>query len=159
MERVGDNSSAFPFGRLAEPWRKFFWKTIGIRKNGKRCTKRNRARRAVQPWNENVLECPRGNSELRKHERLESGQGRKTAAPSTSANRSSREERICPFSASRRKLHFDVVQEKRGNDFLFPRMCLLSFNNVKVWNIRSVPSVLPSNRILNWIDYPTWNAI
>lgn len=25
MERVGDNnSSAFPFGRLAEPWRKFF---------------------------------------------------------------------------------------------------------------------------------------
>lgn len=77
----GDNSS--PFGRLAEPWRKFFWKTIGIRKNGKRCCiGRNRARRAVQPWNENVLECPRGRSTgergaLKAQSGYNSGQGRK----------------------------------------------------------------------------------
>lgn len=101
----GDNSS--PFGRLAEPWRKFFWKTIGIRKNGKRCCiGRNRARRAVQPWNENVLECPRGRSTEER--------GALKAQSFTIRGKVVR--RFTPFSASRRKFRFDICLKKRERD-------------------------------------------
>lgn len=81
----GDNSSP-RFGRLAEAWRKFFWKTIGIRKNGKRrCTGRGIERDAL--FNREMRTCRSvregrttgGGGALKAQSGYNAGQGRKAA--------------------------------------------------------------------------------